>query len=77
MPLAETSTSFAPHHPIPHPTLSRKEIRAKEEGPFRNTNRFLTHKDLGSMGEPSVVDHFTYFTSHYKESGTLAHLCLI
>lgn len=50
MPLAETTTSPAA---LPPPT--RLEIRATEEGPFGNTNKFLTRKGRGSVGELPAV----------------------
>lgn len=44
---------------------TRLEIRVKEEGPFGNTNRFLTHKGRGSMGELPAVNTYPYCTSHH------------
>lgn len=46
----------------------KQEIRAKEEVPFGNINRFLIHWGQGSTGELPAVNTYLYFrpTSHAR-----------
>ncbi len=64
-PWEDSAFGWNHNFPCSPPSPTRLEIRAKEEVPSGNTNRFLTHKGRRSIGELPVMNTYSYCISHH------------